>query len=279
MRRRGHSSTWVLVAGVAALGCGHGDDGSVDPSRGTVAALEIADPGGALTSLGESVLLAVTVLDQDGSPIVTPALSWTSLDPAVATVSSAGLVIARASGTARVTAAAGAVADTVMIVVDQRVAAVRIVPLALVLELPGDTLTATGTPVDSRGNDVPTAGDVFWSATGAITVQPAGLVAASAFGGGTLTATADGFSSSVTAEVIGDRYFLSQGTRIRYDLDLPDGSGGPFPAIIFVHGSGRVNRNTQRGATDPLVPEGVAVLRYDKRGVGESSRLTTSFSW
>ena len=55
-----------------------------------------------------------------------------------------------------------------------------------------------------------------------------------------------------------------------YTLDLPSGSG-PFPAIVFGHGSGRATRDEARGLASRLVAAGFAVLRYDKRGVGEST--------
>lgn len=49
-------------------------------------------------------------------------------------------------------------------------------------------------------------------------------------------------------------------------------SGGPHPAVVFIHGSGEAHRLGFGGPwiTTPLVEAGVAVLTYDKRGVGES---------
>lgn len=53
-----------------------------------------------------------------------------------------------------------------------------------------------------------------------------------------------------------------------------------FPAILLLHGSGPVDRdenakvgkiNAFKLLSDALVPEGFAVLRYDKRGIGESA--------
>jgi pimeloyl-ACP methyl ester carboxylesterase len=65
------------------------------------------------------------------------------------------------------------------------------------------------------------------------------------------------------------RTFPSGDIRIGYTLDLPSGSG-PFPAIVFGHGSGRSTRDEARGLGGRMVSAGFAVLRYDKRGVGES---------
>jgi hypothetical protein len=59
---------------------------------------------------------------------------------------------------------------------------------------------------------------------------------------------------------------------------LPEGTG-PWPAVLLIAGSGRVDRNenAKRFAIDALhqvalylAGQGVATLRYDKRGVGQS---------
>ncbi|MES2900284.1 MAG: alpha/beta fold hydrolase [Pseudomonadota bacterium] len=60
-------------------------------------------------------------------------------------------------------------------------------------------------------------------------------------------------------------------------LTLPQGPG-PFPAVVLVHGSGPVDRNEEIFKHKPfliwadhLARQGIAVLRYDKRGVGKST--------
>jgi hypothetical protein len=53
---------------------------------------------------------------------------------------------------------------------------------------------------------------------------------------------------------------------------------GPFPAVVLVHGSGRINRDEEAFGhklflvlADHLTRQGIAVLRYDKRGVAQST--------
>ncbi|MFV1958034.1 MAG: alpha/beta fold hydrolase, partial [Planctomycetota bacterium] len=62
-------------------------------------------------------------------------------------------------------------------------------------------------------------------------------------------------------------------------LDLPDGKG-PWPVVLVIAGSGPTNRdgnnlpfqnNHLKLLGEALARQGVAVLRYDKRGVGESA--------
>jgi uncharacterized protein len=64
--------------------------------------------------------------------------------------------------------------------------------------------------------------------------------------------------------------FASGSVRLSYALDLPPGAG-PFPAIVFGHGSGRTTKNEAFAVASRMTQAGFAVLRYDKRGVGEST--------
>lgn len=65
-------------------------------------------------------------------------------------------------------------------------------------------------------------------------------------------------------------FFENNGTRLAFSLDLPRGHG-PFPAIVLGHGSGKITRSQLRPLADRFVDMGFAVLRFDKRGVGEST--------
>jgi dipeptidyl aminopeptidase/acylaminoacyl peptidase len=70
----------------------------------------------------------------------------------------------------------------------------------------------------------------------------------------------------------------SGGVRLSGDLTLPAGRG-PFPAVVLVSGFGPVDRDGgfgpfashyYRTLAAALAHRGVAVLRYDKRGIGRS---------
>lgn len=53
-------------------------------------------------------------------------------------------------------------------------------------------------------------------------------------------------------------------------LLLPEGNG-PFPCIVFTHGSGAETRAGSRGLANLFVANGIAALIFDKRGTGKSS--------
>ena len=66
--------------------------------------------------------------------------------------------------------------------------------------------------------------------------------------------------------------FRSGKVTIAGTLTLPTGPG-PFPAAVYVSGSGRTLRDEAQFLGGALVTGGIAVLSYDKRGVGQSSGI------
>lgn len=65
-------------------------------------------------------------------------------------------------------------------------------------------------------------------------------------------------------------HFTCEGTTLAGTLTLPP-SPGPHPALVWVHGSGKEARLTYKAPlVQKLVESGLAVLSYDKRGVGAS---------
>lgn len=66
-----------------------------------------------------------------------------------------------------------------------------------------------------------------------------------------------------------DGFFESGGARLSYTIDHPAGSG-THPAVVLVHEGGQVTRDQQRVMAAALVQRGFVVLRFDKRGTGQS---------
>jgi uncharacterized protein len=63
----------------------------------------------------------------------------------------------------------------------------------------------------------------------------------------------------------------SRGATLAATLRFPAAGRGPFPAIVLAHGSGRVTRDQLRPVAERFLSMGLAVLAYDKRGVGQST--------
>jgi len=73
-----------------------------------------------------------------------------------------------------------------------------------------------------------------------------------------------------------DIAFDNADVKLAGTFTVPQGQG-PFPAVVLVHGSGSIDRDGSVFGHRPLLVladhlsrEGIAVLRYDKRGVGKS---------
>ena len=67
-----------------------------------------------------------------------------------------------------------------------------------------------------------------------------------------------------------DVVFTCEGARLAATIYLPTGPG-PYPGVVWVHGAGEAERLGWGGELVPgLVRSGLAVLSYDKRGVGQS---------
>ena len=87
--------------------------------------------------------------------------------------------------------------------------------------------------------------------------------------------TATGDTSAIDdARTVGDHReldiaFVSDGTTLAGTLFLP-ARDGTYPALVWVHASGELERLRYGDLVDAVVRSGVAFFSYDKRGVGES---------
>ena len=73
--------------------------------------IEVTSPGSAL-AIGDSMRFTATVFDRNGHPVGGPTFTWSSSDPAVATVDDRGWVRGVAEGQADITAETGELSDS-----------------------------------------------------------------------------------------------------------------------------------------------------------------------
>ena len=151
-----------------------------------VAAVSIAPATVLLDALGATATLSAKVVDAGGSEVAGAALSWTSSDPAVASVNASGLVTALAPGTARIRASSGAQSATSEVSVIQRITGVTVTPSSASFTAINQQSRFTARAVDVRGNPVAGA-RIDWRVlnTNVAIVDTTGLVTAT--GGGTTT--------------------------------------------------------------------------------------------
>ena len=113
------SSILVCLGIVSVLSFSCGD--STEPLRPTYISLTPSTV--TLDALGATEQLSAQVLDQNRQPLQGEEVTWSSDDPQVATVSTAGLVTAVRNGTAQITASFGSINEDVPVTVSQVVTA------------------------------------------------------------------------------------------------------------------------------------------------------------
>lgn len=75
-----------------------------------------------------------------------------------------------------------------------------------------------------------------------------------------------------------DVLFRNADVKLAGTLLIPP-SHDPHPAIVFLHGSGDAPRQSYFGLGYLLASQGIAVLKYDKRGSGESTGNLSQFTY
>jgi hypothetical protein len=149
-----HFRSPVLVAAAAALIAACGESGPPVPVPTSVS---LSSTAITINALGATQQLTATVKDQNGQTMTGQTVTWSAIDPGIATVNTTGLVTAVSNGQTQVTAASGSHSASATVTVTQAVAQLA--------KTAGDAQTGTvGTQVaaalevearDSQGNMVP----------------------------------------------------------------------------------------------------------------------------
>ncbi len=153
----------------------------------------VVSPGEATIFVGATVTLTASVTDSHGNPLPGRPVEWSTSAASVATVSSSGVVTAKAPGKATITAKSEGKSGTSTITVQLvPVASVDMSPTELRLQI-GQSGTITATPKASDGTPL-TDRDVEWKSlsTSIATVDQSGVVTAKAAGAAIIQAISEG---------------------------------------------------------------------------------------
>jgi len=152
----------VVVATVfcaaGSLTCGE----TAGPDPNAVASVIITPAGGSVDT-GDSLQLSAVAYNAAGNELSGTSFAWSSLDAALATVSSGGRVRAHWPGVARIVATSDQKSDTARLTIQPKITSLAVTPLL-------DTLTALGTTVTVRvrasiGGQDYTGGSYSWELT------------------------------------------------------------------------------------------------------------------
>lgn len=209
-----HATRWVtgslsLGAGLATIlasahSCGLIGDASA--SRRTLLDFGVHWVGvtpalDTLESLGDTLRLAASITDQRGTALVGASLTWTSENPAVATVDSSGVAVAQAPGATWIVAHVGEKSARSRLVVAPRMARLEILDSTVQVG-EGYTQRVASRALDARGHPAP-AVPVTWlsSDTSVIVVNDSGVVKGIGAGEADVTVMHAGVLATVHAVV------------------------------------------------------------------------------
>jgi uncharacterized protein YjdB len=164
-------------------------------------------PTSASIVAGATTTLQATVKDQNGNVMTGQTVTWSTNNPAAASVNSSGVVTGVAAGSATITATSSGKSGTSSITVTAAplvVTTVTVAPTSASI-VAGATTTLQATVKDQNGN-VMTGQTVIWSTNNpaAATVNSSGVVTGVVAGSATITATSAGKSgtSSITVTAL-----------------------------------------------------------------------------
>jgi len=209
--------------------------------RNAVATLAVNPMMVILTSLGATQQVSASPTDRRGKPLAGRAVTWSSSNDSVATVSATGLVTARSNGSATITVASEGKTGTVGVEVAQAAATLVIAPASAALTAVGQTQQLTVIAQDANGNQVanPT---VTWSSSDptVASVNAAGLATANKNGSAEITAATDSgraalatlnvaqMPASVAVTPSTATISAAGGTIIQFSAQAMDANGSPL---------------------------------------------------
>ena len=221
MSKSGRMLKTIVVVALSSWSCS-----STAPNPTPEVAAIIVSPASSTLPLDGQLPLQAQVRDGSGAIVTDAAITWTVEDPAIVSISTAGVVKALAAGTSQVAANAagkfGIAVVTVSAAATQgpanpgsadpgsdspndgnpvTVVSVTVAAPSKSLDV-GSTMQLTASATDVRGNVLPHQSFVWSSSnTDKATVSASGVVTGKRQGGVTITASTGGKSGSVDLEV------------------------------------------------------------------------------
>ncbi|HET9634718.1 MAG TPA: Ig-like domain-containing protein [Gemmatimonadaceae bacterium] len=180
---------------------------TVDSAPAVAVASVAVSPASASVQVGSTTQLSATTSDASGNTLTGRAITWSSSNGAIATVSSNGLVTGASAGSVQITATSegqtGSSTITVTATTPVPVATVTVSPSSTSLNV-GANAQLSATTRDASGNTL-TGRVITWSSSNSNVASVnanTGLVTAVAAGSAQVTATSEGKTGSASVTVI-----------------------------------------------------------------------------
>ena len=249
-------------------------------------------PATASLAVGGTQALTPTVRDAAGAQITPPpTLQWSTSEPAVATVSSAGIVTAAGAGTATISArTTNGITGTATITVGAVPATLQIAPSSATVAVAG-TQALVATVRDAAGVAITPTPALTWSSSlqTVATVSATGVVTGVAAGTATITArTSSGITgtTAVTVTAVPARVVLSPasptlaaGATTTLVPTVSDGTGtaiAPTPSLAWATSAPGVATVSQTGVVTAVAPGTTIITARTANGIEGTATVTVS---
>lgn len=181
-----------------------GVSAGIDVAVDQVAQSVVISPRGAsVSAIGDSRTFTTTIADAGNSAISKPVVTWTSSDPAVASVSGNGataVVTGLKPGNVTITASANGKTDAVSFVVAP-VSRFLILSLSKASIERGQTSTASAQIADANGNPIGSASATYTTSTPNIISVSGNVITGLAVGSGRVVGTSGNLSGAIDVKV------------------------------------------------------------------------------
>jgi len=187
----------LVIGGMTA--CNDDDDTATAPVVNTNTV--VVSPRVSSLRVGQTQQLAATVLDKTGATVAAGAVTWTSVEPTIATVSATGLVTMLTTGSTAIQATVGGVTGIASLQGVAGVASISIAGLTRAVAV-GEQVPLSFRTLDAAGNAL-VARAVTWSSSAptVATVNADGVIVGVAPGAAVVTATSEGRTATVNVVV------------------------------------------------------------------------------
>ena len=245
-------------------------DNPVSPDGGLVGGIEVA-PASLTMEVGVALSVTARVVDASGARLSNARLYWSTENPAIATVSQSGNVVAVASGATRLAVSSRGVSAIVPVTV-------AALPVAVVRVTPASTKVRAGSSVTLRADAMNSAGDtitgnpVLWTSSNDVvaTVSSFGIATGVSPGIASIVASVNGVTGSAlvvveavpvaSVRVLPVSGALFVGQSLQLTAVTEDSAGRPLtgrlvewtssaPAVVTVSSTGIVHALASGSAT------------------------------
>ncbi len=254
-----------------------------------VAIVAVGPASVTLESIGATAPLSASPMDQHGRRLAGRAVTWTSSNDSVATVSATGLVLAGSNGAATITAASEGVTGTASVTVAQAAAALAITPTSAALTALGQTQLYTAIAEDANHNPIANPAVTWRSSDPTVaSVNASGIATAAKNGTARITAeTANGRAAMATITVAqapasvavtpANPTITAAGGTTQFAAQTMDANGNPIAGKAFTWTSDAPGVATVSATgLARAVGNGAAQISASVEGKTGSARLTVS---